>query len=106
MGDSFNRVNENTAIADAIELIHMVLEAETLLFWRRKSGKKEFIQICSAVEELNTIDTLEMKKLENLRKEIGNFEDTINKNHKGVMTRLEETYALAVMWKNKKNAHR
>lgn len=32
MGDSFNRVNENTAIADAIELIHMVLEAETLLF--------------------------------------------------------------------------
>ncbi|CAG9329793.1 unnamed protein product [Blepharisma stoltei] len=61
MGDTFERVKENSEIADARELIDMLIEAETLLFWRKNRGKKKYLQVCTGNELEKAEDHVDKK---------------------------------------------
>jgi hypothetical protein len=56
--DTYKTVNINKVIADSQELASMILEVETLLFWKRKENHKMFIQIADhdSVEDLNDLE--------------------------------------------------
>ena len=47
IGDTFDRVQMETVIADAEAKLDMILEAESMMFWNRDEDKKEFLQSCS-----------------------------------------------------------
>lgn len=51
MGDTYSRVQDNEIVADGREICYMVLEAESVLFWKRGSGIKMYLQQCSSVED-------------------------------------------------------
>jgi hypothetical protein len=51
MGDTYSRVQDNEIVADGREICYMVLEAESVLFWKRGSGAKMYLQECSSVED-------------------------------------------------------
>lgn len=56
--DTYKTVNINKVIADSQELASMILEVETLLFWKCKENHKKFIQIADhdSVEDLNDLE--------------------------------------------------
>mmetsp|Transcript_28847 Transcript_28847/g.28531 ORF Transcript_28847/g.28531 Transcript_28847/m.28531 type:complete len:529 (+) Transcript_28847:1846-3432(+) len=45
IGDTYDRVQEGIVIADKMELIELILEGETLLFWRRNLTGNVFLQM-------------------------------------------------------------
>lgn len=51
MGDTYSRVQDLQAVADSKELGSMILEVEPMLFWKRSSGDKMFLQQCSISED-------------------------------------------------------
>ena len=51
MGDTYSRVQDLQAVADSKELGSMILEVEPMLFWKRSSGDKMFLQQCSVSED-------------------------------------------------------
>lgn len=46
IGDTYNRVQSSTAVADMKELCEMIIEMELLAFWRRDTSYKKYLQIC------------------------------------------------------------
>ena len=46
MGNTFDRVQGESIIADLLELSCIIKEVELLLFWRRKIINKSYIHIC------------------------------------------------------------
>jgi WD40 repeat protein len=46
IGDTYNRVQSSTAVADMKELCEMIIEMELLAFWRRETSYKKYLQIC------------------------------------------------------------
>jgi len=51
IGDTYDRVQEGITIADRKELVRLIIEGETLMFWRRGRTAKYFIQMCLAGEK-------------------------------------------------------
>ncbi|CAG9333027.1 unnamed protein product [Blepharisma stoltei] len=103
MGDTFQRVKENWEIADAKEMIYMMLEVETLLFWKRNKGKKEFLQTCSSVENLEEKEEIVNKKLINLDKEIGIMLEKFKGSHEERLKILRENLDAAKAFKESLN---
>ena len=58
MGETFNKVRENSEIADYIEIAGMVLEIETALYRNRKLGTKTYLQLCEMETILDQKDLL------------------------------------------------
>lgn len=56
LGDTFSNVQDNMIVADKKELAEVILDIESLMYWRRKFNLKSFIQICSE-EESEKMDT-------------------------------------------------
>lgn len=54
LSDTYKTVNINRVIADSQELANMILEVETLLFWKRNQNYKKYIHIVEndSVEDL------------------------------------------------------
>lgn len=90
LGDTFKRLNDNVEIADAIEIVDLIIETESMMFWKRDKGIKEYLQICTSVENLEEFDNETEKKLENLRGQVNNLEEKVNRLHKGRLRRLDE----------------
>ena len=104
LADTFEQVSENQLVADSLELIGMIIEIETLMFWNRNKNAKNFLQ---SMED-DTIDVVAddelVKQIDNIRSKIGyldqNFKfakeniersDTkINKCTDQVMEKLQE----------------
>mmetsp|Transcript_14505 Transcript_14505/g.14597 ORF Transcript_14505/g.14597 Transcript_14505/m.14597 type:complete len:211 (+) Transcript_14505:2937-3569(+) len=47
LGDTFDKVQENLEIADFTALAEMILEIETLLFWKRGIKELAYFQLCA-----------------------------------------------------------
>jgi WD40 repeat protein len=77
IGDTFDRVQSRTVIADMKELSQIIIEIEQLLFWRRKLGLKNYIQLCNTrhIEE-ETGDKWEGK----IREIDNRLKNLVNKN--------------------------
>lgn len=51
LGDSFESFQSEAAEVDCLEMAEIVLEIETLMFWRRKKSVKSYIYKCQIVEQ-------------------------------------------------------
>lgn len=51
MNDTYAKIQEDSQIADFIEMAQFILEFESILVWRRGDGKKKFFQLCSVDEQ-------------------------------------------------------
>lgn len=51
LGDAFNRVSEKADEADATEMLHIIIELETLMVWKRSSGTRNYLQKVDVLEE-------------------------------------------------------
>jgi hypothetical protein len=47
VADTFDRVKARETIDDLKEMCKVIRETEALMFWRRNSGSRKFLQICS-----------------------------------------------------------
>lgn len=47
VGDTFDRVKSRETIDDLKEMCRVIRETEALMYWRRNSGSRKYIQICS-----------------------------------------------------------
>ena len=45
MGDTYNEVKENEPVADSQELLTMIVEIETLMYWKREINERLFLHI-------------------------------------------------------------
>lgn len=77
IGDTYNRVQSSSAIADMRELCEMILEIEHLAFWRRNTTLQKYLQVCSSKDiEEETVLTSEESfsvletKLDQLQKSV------------------------------------
>mmetsp|Transcript_28267 Transcript_28267/g.27957 ORF Transcript_28267/g.27957 Transcript_28267/m.27957 type:complete len:234 (+) Transcript_28267:1417-2118(+) len=89
MGDTFNRVEDQKITADTFELIKMLIEAETLLFWRRNYGKKEYLQICQEDEFSEETRSKSLKKIYKIKKQILELDQKLKDNHANQQMRLQ-----------------
>lgn len=46
MSDTYDKVQESVEVADNKELSEMILEVETMMFWKRNTSDVEYMQIC------------------------------------------------------------
>jgi len=51
MGNTYDRVQDGQEIADRKELCEMIIEAETMLSWRRNLGQKVYMQMLSEQQQ-------------------------------------------------------
>lgn len=51
LGNTYSMVKEKAEIADMRELAEMIIEFESMLYWRRGDNERQFVQICSSVKE-------------------------------------------------------
>ncbi|CAG9323432.1 unnamed protein product [Blepharisma stoltei] len=54
MGDTFGKVQENAEIADRKELLGMISEIETLMFWKKSCTEKSYFQVLTGEESEET----------------------------------------------------
>lgn len=52
LGDSFDSFQNEAVEIDCLEMAEIVLEIETLMFWRRKHNHKHFMYRCQVVEQV------------------------------------------------------
>jgi WD40 repeat protein len=93
LGDTYSKVKSKSAIADLKELTAMIIETESLMFWRRKIQKKHYLHVCSkADEEKESEDALEMrmKHLEKLLISIRTDEQKFMEDFKGFKKAIDE----------------
>ncbi|CAG9319878.1 unnamed protein product [Blepharisma stoltei] len=51
MGDTYERVNDEMVVADIQAMVSMIIEYETMVFWRRNSGQRMYLQLCTNVDQ-------------------------------------------------------
>ncbi|CAG9334152.1 unnamed protein product [Blepharisma stoltei] len=71
LGDSFSRLKEITQEIDLEEMLRVIIEIETVLFWRRNhnQGKRQYMQRCDYFQENVKKDALD-ENVKELREEI------------------------------------
>ena len=80
MGDTYGRVKEEKEIADLKELTQMVIEGEYLMFWKRKHGKRTYMQIC-AVEEVTSESSTQIQRIGKLKKRLKGINNAFSDKH-------------------------
>lgn len=71
LSDTYAQVSQNQLVADSLELIEMIIEVETLMFWNRNKNSAHFLQ---SMEE----DSIEDEDQENLIYHVNNIHSKIN----------------------------
>ena len=89
MSDTYLRVRQTSLQADSIELTNMLIEVETMMFWKRGFNNKVYFFICeegASIEESEDIK-YKMKKIKGFLK---GFENTVKENHEVYVSSLQD----------------
>jgi WD40 repeat protein len=86
LGDTYSRVQENSAIADMKELLEMIIEVEQLLYWRKNIGSQKYFQMLLSKESEEEIDDPLDAKLKILGRKV----DFIKAETKTYVSRLDK----------------
>ncbi|OMJ79063.1 hypothetical protein SteCoe_21010 [Stentor coeruleus] len=70
MSDTYDRVQEDQVVADCKEMAGLIMQAEGMIFWRRKISKKGYLQRCDYVRHLTSETTEWMGKIRAIKKSI------------------------------------
>ena len=50
LGDSFEAFQNEAGIADCLEMAELVIELETLMYWKREIQEKKYFQVCKFLD--------------------------------------------------------
>ena len=89
MGDTFQKVQENNLLADRKELIDMILEAETLLVWRRDRKNYKYLQVCNEKNFYSTSSNW-IGRIKTIKKKIASSQKTVIENMQSNERRIQE----------------
>ena len=82
MGDTYSRVQSNIVISNYKEIASLVLEACTLLIWKRSSNEKKYLQSCRLKENASDTGSISMK-LKKMKNEIDRISQiSLSNSHK------------------------
>jgi WD40 repeat protein len=56
LSDAFDRLQTKSEAANVFEMMHSIIEVETMMFWRRNAGSKLFLQKCGTATEIEQRD--------------------------------------------------
>ncbi|CAG9323437.1 unnamed protein product [Blepharisma stoltei] len=81
MGDTFGKVQENAEIADRKELLGMISEIETLMFWKKKCTERSYFQVLTGEESEETE--------KNISTRVTVIKKNIKRNHLQTLKRMD-----------------
>lgn len=86
LGDTYKSMKENRVENDARELISLILEAETLMLWRRNQDGMSFLHVCE--ENLAVVESANVRvkrRLKNLKMRIMKINSTLIEQEVGLV---------------------
>jgi len=99
MGDTYDRVQNSFLVANMHEIADVILEYESLLFWKRNKTKKMYFQGCTVFEKEYVQDSwqgkvrelkLQIQKLETLTSRNEVKIDSLSDNVKTQLSKMRE----------------
>lgn len=81
LGDSYDRFQAEAIEIGNLEMVELILEIETLMFWRRNYNERKYIQVCDATRFEGITDEWEGK--------LKAIEDVVKRNGKQTRTYFE-----------------
>lgn len=91
MGDTYGRVKDGKVIADARELLGMIIEVETLMGWNKQNNVAEFLKIVCEENDLNIEDESLEGKVRALRDKIQLLGENISSSKSEIFKALDES---------------
>lgn len=91
MGDTYDRVQSGQEVADAKEISEMIIEAEAIMFWKRSTVHKKYLQMCSVLDGNSGSDSEWTGKIKVLKNEIRKLGKKL-KVTDGKILRIGETF--------------
>lgn len=67
LGDAYKRIQEKAVEADVIEMLTNIIELESLMIWKRRTGSDLFLQKCDSVDDADK-DLLLEEKIQDIQK--------------------------------------
>lgn len=89
LGDSFESFQKSAQALDFKEMLDVVIEFESLMFWKRKSGKRTYLQMCDLYQQSDRHMT-ETGKFKSQNNKLDVFKIEIMENYDTKSLRLEE----------------
>lgn len=80
MSDTYDRVQEDQVVADCKEMAGLIMQAEGMLFWRRKLSKQGYLQRCDYTKNLLTDSQEWMGKIRAIKKSISRLQVKVRNN--------------------------
>jgi WD40 repeat protein len=80
MSDTYDRVQEDQIVADCKEMAGMIMQVESMMFWRRHLNKTSFIQRCDYVRDLRSGDNEWVGKIRAIKKSISRLQVKVKGN--------------------------
>jgi hypothetical protein len=78
LGDTYDRVQNGSAIADMKEILEMIIEVEQLFFWRKDLKGKAYFQICMEKEMLEINENAWEGRIRQMDKKMNLMKHTLN----------------------------
>ncbi|OMJ67215.1 hypothetical protein SteCoe_35680 [Stentor coeruleus] len=91
MGDTYGRVKAGKVVADARELIGMIIEVETLMNWNREINKMSFVKVLCEESFLNFEEEGVDVRIKALDELIGKIRDKMSEDKIGVLTAISQS---------------
>ena len=89
MSDTYSKVQENSSIADSIELANMLIDVESIMFWKRSQNIKQYYFICEHSGELEANEGIQYK-IKKIKQVITGVKEELQANHKTYNSALTE----------------
>ena len=61
LGDSYHRFQAEAIVVSSMEMTELIIEIETMMFWRRSNNEKKYLQVCDSVRYDGITDAWEGK---------------------------------------------
>jgi WD40 repeat protein len=78
LGDTYDRVQNGSTIADMKEILEMIIEVEQLFFWRKDLKGKAYFQICMEKEMLEINENAWEGRIRQMDKKMNLMKHTLN----------------------------
>lgn len=94
MGDTYDRVQANLEVADSKELASLILDVESVLFWRRNVGSAKFIHECDESRDYESeAEQAWAGKITAIKQELKNL-SSVSKRTEGRLDEIENKFSL------------
>lgn len=82
LGDSFDRFKESQKSLDYKEMLDVIIEFESLMFWARNTGKRTYLQKCDYYKKSEKENNKALEPAQNLQNELESLKRQLSENYK------------------------